>query len=140
LLFDAQKAIDWVLQEDTLGIDVTKEQEFIAATIEDLVENNQNFGKLSEFVTKWWQTNFLTGVSDNTTKDLPNVGLRQIAFMNAINNYVNTLSDHLLQDLDNRPKLQQFYSNVLNNYFSKLLDNAEKLLNEIIDESLKNSL
>jgi hypothetical protein len=66
LIFDAQKALDDVLQDKRLyAMDFTREEELIASALELMAENKENFGEISTFVRNWWVTNFAVGPSGN---------------------------------------------------------------------------
>lgn len=126
VIFDAQKALDDLLQDpDASMFDVRAEEELIATAMELLTENKDNFGAISMFMRRWWADNFVVGKGDNTQQGVLSVAQQVAGFVNTINSWTDTLMNHVVQDLDNHEALQEWYSSILNRYFSKLLDNAQ---------------
>ena len=126
VIFDAQKALDDLLQDpNASNFDVRAEEELIATAMEVLTENKENFGAMSMFMRKWWANNFVIGQGGNTQQEVLSVAQQTAGFINTINSWVDTLTNHVIQDLDNHEALQEWYSSILNRYFSKLLENAQ---------------
>lgn len=126
VIFDAQKALDDLLQDpNASNFDVRAEEELIATAMEVLTENKENFGAMSMFMRRWWANNFVIGQGGNTQQEVLSVAQQTAGFINTINSWVDTLTNHVLQDLDNHEALQEWYSSILNRYFSKLLENAQ---------------
>ena len=137
-IFDAQVALNDYLELDKENtIDVTREEELIAAAIEKLVENNENFGRLSVFVTQWWLNNFSKGITDNTSEKIAGEFHIFNAYRIKIGSWISTLSQHVIEDLDGRYALQEFYSSLLKNYFSVLVDNFERFSETLSDPAAK---
>lgn len=92
VIFDAQKALDELLQDPNASmIDVRAEEELIASAMEFLAENKQNFGAMSIFVQKWWADNFVVGKSGNTEKGVSSIFDQSVMFVNTINSWIETL-------------------------------------------------
>jgi hypothetical protein len=126
VIFDAQRALDDLLQDPNAStIDVRAEEELIATAMEILAENKENFGAMSMFMRRWWADNFVVGKGDNTQQGVLSIANQFASFVNTINSWVDTLTNHVAYDLDNHEVLQEWYSSILNRYFSKLLDNAQ---------------
>jgi len=126
VIFDAQRALDDLLQDPNAStIDVRAEEELIATAMEILAENKENFGAMSMFMRRWWADNFVVGKGDNTQQGVLSIAQQFASFVNTINSWVDTLTNHVAYDLDNHEVLQEWYSSILNRYFSKLLDNAQ---------------
>ena len=131
VIFDAQKALDDLLQDpNASNFDVRAEEELIATAMEVLTENKENFGAMSMFMRRWWANNFVIGQGGNTQQEVLSVAQQTAGFINTINSWVDTLTNHVIQDLDNHEALQEWYSSILNRYFSKLLENAQDFANK----------
>lgn len=131
VIFDAQKALDDLLQDPNASMfNVQAEEELIATAMELLAENKENFGAMSVFMRRWWADNFVVGKGDNTQQGVLSMAQQAAGFVNTINSWTDTLMNHVVQDLDNHEALQEWYSSILNRYFSKLLDNAQAFADE----------
>lgn len=131
VIFDAQKALDDLLQDQNASaFDVRAEEELIATAMEILAENKENFGAMSIFMRRWWADNFVIGKGDNTQQGVLSIAQQTAGFVNTINSWTDTLMNHVVRDLDNHEALQEWYSSILNRYFSRLLDNAQEFANE----------
>ena len=141
-LFDAQNALDYVLQTPGYeAYDLSKEEELIASTIERIVQHPDVFGNRGFSVQEWWKTNF--GSTTNNTVGLGrSEGEKTTSFINKINSWVDTLKNHVLRDLDNSNALQEFYTTLLNIHFNTLLNNAQQHLDsgEIQDLAVRQAL
>jgi hypothetical protein len=82
-IVDAQVALDIALTDkDSQDIDLTAETSVIAAALQKIQQNKQNFGKAGVAVQNWWINNFAFGVKNNATGQVQSVREQQMAYFN----------------------------------------------------------
>ncbi len=100
VIFDAQKALDDLLQDpNASNFDVRAEEELIATAMEVLTENKENFGAMSMFMRRWWANNFVIGRGGNTQQEVLSVAQQTAGFINTINSEREELNNEINEAL-----------------------------------------